>query len=97
MNSQAFSPKLKHSYRTNQEVGEHLEMPRRLRSLFLCLRSAALCHWQLLWLRPGPSLGSLGARLLNWFQHQELERRPSNLSLDYGTLTPLSLEASAGL
>lgn len=45
-----------------------------------------------------PLLGSLGARLLNWFQqHQEPERRASNLSLDYGTLTPLSLEASLGL
>lgn len=74
-------------------------MPPRPAPLSLRLRSAALCHSQLLWLRPGPSLGSLGARLLNWFQQQqqqEPELQASNLSLDYGTLTPLSLEASAG-
>lgn len=97
MNLQAFIPYLKHSHRTNDCVREHLEMP-WLAPLALCLRSAALCHSQLLWLRPGPSLGSLGARLLNWFQqHQEPEPQASNLSLDYGTLTPHSLEASAGL
>ena len=61
--------------------------------VFLCLQSPALCHSQLLRLRPGPlSRGPLGPCRLNEFQqHQEPQLQASNLFLDYSILTPLSV------